>query len=64
MPQPRVRRGMANQTQPLLEVKQMKQETGRSKPPTGLVEHPLLLGLGAAAIAAVCSAYAVFAILL
>lgn len=47
-----------------LEVKQMKQETGRTKPPTGLVEHPLLLGLGAAALAAAFSAYAVFAILL
>jgi hypothetical protein len=47
-----------------LEVKQMKQETGRTKPPTGLVEHPMLLGFGAIAIAAVCSGYAVFAILL
>jgi hypothetical protein len=47
-----------------LEVKQMKQETGRTKPPTGLVEHPLLLGFGAAAIAAVFAGYAVFAVLL
>jgi len=42
----------------------MKQEIGRAKQPTGLVEHPLLLGLSAAALAAVCSVYAVFAILL
>ncbi len=42
----------------------MKQETGRTKPPTGLVEHPMLLGFGAIALAAVCSGYAVFAILL
>jgi len=47
-----------------LELKQMKQETGRTEPPTGLVEHPLLLAFGAAALVAVGSGYAVFALLL
>ena len=42
----------------------MKQQTGRTKQPTGLVEHPLLLGFGAMALAAAWWAYAVFAILL
>ena len=50
---------------PFLEAEQMKQETGWTEPPTGLVEHPLLLAFGAAAAAlvAVGSGYAAFALL-
>jgi hypothetical protein len=47
-----------------LEVKQMKHHTSQTTPPKDLVEHPLLLGFSAAALAAAWWAYAVFAILL
>jgi hypothetical protein len=42
----------------------MKHEAGRLRQPSGLVEHPLLLALGAATLAAVGWGFAVFTLLL
>ena len=41
----------------------MKQQTGRPMQPSGLVEYPLLLALGAAMLAAVGWGCAVFVLL-